>query len=126
MGGKTLARLGAVVFVALAVTATAIESTRKEESPPHPAASLASAPPDPLRQEILRCQQLGEAGPRDPACLRAWAENRERFLGSPPRSSEISAGIPLPGAVQEPSDTPDDPVRKEMNPVAPAQPGEAR
>ena len=31
MDGKTLARLGAVVFVAVAVTATAIEMTRKDE-----------------------------------------------------------------------------------------------
>ena len=34
MDGKMLARLGAVVFVAVAVTATAIEMTRKEEAPP--------------------------------------------------------------------------------------------
>ena len=33
MDGKMLARVGAVVFVAVAVTATAIEMTRKEEPP---------------------------------------------------------------------------------------------
>ena len=33
MDGKLLARLGAVVFVAVAITATAIEMTRKEEEP---------------------------------------------------------------------------------------------
>jgi conjugative transfer region protein TrbK len=30
MDGKMLARIGAVVFVAIAITATAIEMTRKE------------------------------------------------------------------------------------------------
>ena len=33
MDGKLFARIGAIVFVAVAVTATAIEMTRKEEEP---------------------------------------------------------------------------------------------
>lgn len=33
MDGKLLARLGAIVFVAVAITATAIEMTRKDEEP---------------------------------------------------------------------------------------------
>ena len=81
MDGKMLARLGAVVFVAVAVAATALEMTRKEEAPaawPYGRSTQAQA--DPLRDELIRCQSLGEAGPRDPGCLRAWAENRHRFL----------------------------------------------
>jgi type IV secretion system protein TrbL len=31
---------------------------------------------DPLDAELARCSGMGEAGPRDPSCLRAWAENR--------------------------------------------------
>src|SRR5690606_5868257 len=69
---KTLARIGAIAFVAVAITATVIELTRKEERPeaamPRPAQTGAA---DPLRDELFRCQSLGEAGPRDPACLRA-------------------------------------------------------
>lgn len=89
MDGKMLARLGAVVFVAVAVTATAIEMSRNEE----PAESWASsrsntASSDPLRDELFRCQALGEAGPRDAACLRAWAENRNRFLAPGARPAE--------------------------------------
>lgn len=81
MDGKSLVRIGAVIFVAVAITATAIEVSRKDG----PAESRASSRPvaaseDPLHAELLRCQALGEAGPRDPACLRAWAENRNRFL----------------------------------------------
>lgn len=81
MDGKMLARLGAVVFVAVAITATAIELTRKGGEPAAQSerpAGTSSA--DPLRDELRRCRRLGEAATRDPACLRAWADNRERFL----------------------------------------------
>lgn len=36
MDGKMLARLGAIIFVAIAITATAIEMTREEEVPGEP------------------------------------------------------------------------------------------
>lgn len=81
MDAKTLARIGAVAFVAVAITATVIELTRKEERPETgPARQAQVGAADPLRDELFRCQSLGEAGPRDPACLRAWAESRRRFL----------------------------------------------
>jgi conjugative transfer region protein TrbK len=76
-----LVRLGAVVFVALAITATAIEMTRKREEPVPSAPALPGvAGPDPLREELHRCARLGEAGGRNPDCLNAWAQNRARFL----------------------------------------------
>lgn len=106
MDGKMLARLGAVVFVAVAITATAIELSRKET----PAESWAPTRPvvattDLLRDELLRCQSLGEAGPRDAACLRAWAESRERFLVPGARPAERfpsapSAPLPTPTPAQ--------------------------
>ena len=84
MDGKTLARIGAVIFVALAITATAIEMNRPADRPDDP---VTVAQPvttrDPLRAELARCGAMGEAGGRDPACLHAWAENRRRFLGQP-------------------------------------------
>ncbi|GAJ29607.1 putative entry exclusion protein TrbK-alt [Acidomonas methanolica] len=81
MDGKILARLGAVVFVALAITATVIDMTRKEPAPIDTSVPPVVAPAaDPLGAELTRCQLLGEAGEHDPACLRAWAENRRRFL----------------------------------------------
>ena len=84
MDGKTLARIGAVVFVAIAVTATAIEMTRKgdrQNSPVTQARSVTER--DPLGAELARCSGMGEAGARDPSCLKIWAENRRRFLGEP-------------------------------------------
>ena len=35
---------------------------------------------DPLLIELRRCQSIGAAGASDSDCLRAWAENRRRFL----------------------------------------------
>ena len=111
MDGKMLARLAAVVFVALAITATAIEMSRKKE-PVEPWASSrpAASTAHPLRDELLRCQALGEAGPRDPSCLRAWAENRQRFLAPGSRPAER---LPQPPAAPQTQ-------------AIPAQPAEAQ
>jgi len=84
MDGKLLARLGAIVFVAVAITATAIEMTRKEEEPVQASRPTEDMPADPLRQAQRRCQLLGEAATRDTECLRTWAETRDRFLGVAP------------------------------------------
>ncbi len=95
MDPKTLARVGAIAFVAVAITATVIELSRKEErpeaAPPRPPAQAGAT--DLLREELFRCQSLGEAGPRDPACLRAWAESRRRFLT--PSTTRPQAGFGL-------------------------------
>ncbi|MFP1132596.1 putative entry exclusion protein TrbK-alt [Asticcacaulis sp. W401b] len=84
MDGKTLARLAAVIFVAVAIIATAIEMNRRDVSQDASVTFPPSAPrPDPLDGELARCSGIGESGSRDPACLKAWAENRRRFLGQP-------------------------------------------
>ncbi|MCR5857385.1 putative entry exclusion protein TrbK-alt [Mesorhizobium sp. J428] len=87
MEGKNLVRIGAIVFVAFAITATVIELTRKDE-PVRPVSTPALAPSaDPLRAEQRRCQQMGEAAANEPECLRVWAETRDRFLGRSPSDS---------------------------------------
>lgn len=85
MDGKTLTRIGAVIFVALAIVTTAIETTRHDDPAADDAATIARpvVRHDPLAAELARCGEIGEVGGRDPACLRAWAENRRRFLGQP-------------------------------------------
>jgi conjugative transfer region protein TrbK len=86
MDGKVLARIGAIVFVSVAITATVIELARRDEPAPtqsQPSPGAASPRPDPLRETLLRCQELGEAATRDADCLAGWAENRRRFLGQP-------------------------------------------
>lgn len=87
MDGKMLARLGAIVFVAVAITATAIEMTRKQDAPAATPMRLESAH-DPLREDQRRCQQLGKAAESDPECLAVWAETRDRFLGRAPTAPQ--------------------------------------
>jgi len=94
MDGKMLARLGAIVFVAIAITATAIEMTRKEDAPVSPPTRPLQPERDPLREGQRRCQQLGQQAASDVECLRVWAETRDRFLGRPsaPASPAASEG----------------------------------
>ncbi|PTQ66510.1 putative entry exclusion protein TrbK-alt [Celeribacter persicus] len=86
MEGKVLARIAAIVFVAIAITATVIEMTREEAPVPASSAPALQPSADPLRATLRRCQQLGEAAASDADCLAAWAENRDRFLGRTPAS----------------------------------------
>ena len=84
MDGKVLARIAAIIFVAVAITATIIEMTREEKTGPAPAAPTFQPAADSLRLEQRRCQELGEAAANDATCLRVWAETRDRFLGRTP------------------------------------------
>ncbi|WP_432475226.1 putative entry exclusion protein TrbK-alt [Brucella anthropi] len=84
MDGKMLARLGAIVFVAVAFTATVIELTRKEDAPAPSPVRLHQPASDPLREDQRRCQHLGQKAAEDGECMRVWAETRDRFLGRTP------------------------------------------
>ncbi|MBT1155911.1 putative entry exclusion protein TrbK-alt [Aminobacter anthyllidis] len=84
MDGKMLARLGAVVFVAVAITATAIELTRKEAVPATAPVLVLRPEADQLHERQRRCQQFGLKAAEDAECLRVWAETRDRFLGRTP------------------------------------------
>jgi len=91
MDGKLLARIGAIVFIAIAITATAIEMTRKDEPPASPPARIVQPLHDPLRDGQRRCQQLGQKAADDAQCLRVWAETRDRFLGRMPAPASPSS-----------------------------------
>lgn len=80
MSGSLALRLVAVGLAALAILAAALQARR------HPAPPFAVPPPpharvDPVKAELTRCQALGAAGADDTGCLKAWAEQRTRFLG---------------------------------------------
>jgi conjugative transfer region protein TrbK len=81
MEGSVLARIAAIVFVAIAITAALVEMGRDEERQAVRPAALPMPVADPLRAEQRRCQELGEAAASDPDCLAVWAETRDRFLG---------------------------------------------
>lgn len=81
MEGSVLARIAAIVFVAIAITAAMVEMGQDEAGQAaRPAAPLMPGA-DPLRTEQRRCQELGETAASDPGCLAVWAETRDRFLG---------------------------------------------
>ena len=84
MEAKVLARIAAIVFVAVAITAAIIEMTREDVSVPAPSAPSLQPPVDPLREGQRRCQQMGEAAANNTDCLAIWAETRNRFLGRTP------------------------------------------
>lgn len=95
MDGKTLARIGAVVFITLAITASVIEMNRPADRQDDPVTQTRPAiERDPLRAELARCGSIGEAGARDPSCLRTWAENRRRFLGQPASGASPTSDAP--------------------------------
>lgn len=87
MDGKMLARIGTVVFIAIAITAGVVEMTRKEDAPAPSSARVLQPERDPLRESQRRCRQLGERAADDPECLRTWAKTRDRFLGRTPEPS---------------------------------------
>jgi hypothetical protein len=106
MDGKMLARLGAVVFVAVAITATAIEMTRKEEAEAWPrrhpiARSVARRTPLPIRCAKGRAP-VPAAGPRPqplaPGCLAPGTRSRrDRFLGRSDQPRRPAAPINAEG-----------------------------
>lgn len=94
MESKWFARAGVGVFVAIAITVTAIEMQAATEHGVASGRVAAVIARDPLQKELTRCQSIGEAGASDLSCLQAWKENRRRFLGLDARSSasEVAAG----------------------------------
>lgn len=89
MQGNVPIRIVAIVFVAIAITASLIDMARDEDPAPVSAEPEMQSAADPLRARLRRCQQLGEPSGDDTDCLAAWAQSRDRFLG---RSAD-----PVPG-----------------------------
>ncbi len=78
---KLLARIGAVAFIAIVIIVTAIQMREPRKAPELVESTITvTAPADPLMDELVHCQSIGQAGASDPGCLAAWAENRRRFL----------------------------------------------
>lgn len=86
MDAVLLARLGAIIFVAVAGTAAIMEMSREEKAREPSSIRTVEAARDPLRDGLRRCQQLGEAAAGVADCLKIWAASRDRFLGRPASS----------------------------------------
>ena len=76
-----MARLIAILFLAIVMTVTLIRMERAGDLPPLPGRQVQPQSEDPLREGQHRCQRMGEAAAEDAECLAIWAETRDRFLG---------------------------------------------
>ncbi len=85
IGGRVA--LAGLLLVGL--TAFAIELNRKPDALLAMNASTPSIIEGPLEAELRWCRHLGDEALQDKACLKAWAQNRERFLKyAPPKSAQ--------------------------------------
>lgn len=88
MNTKLFARIGAGVFVAIALTMTAFQLREERPTPPPETISVAEPEGDPLPAQIRACAAVGEQAVDLPDCRAAWAENRRRFLAPGARPME--------------------------------------
>lgn len=88
-----VARALGFAVVAIAI----IAATLHFRTPPwriEPRSADAPTSPDPLAEELKRCQLIADQAKDDPACEAAWAESRRRFFTYP----AASAPTPAPAA----------------------------
>lgn len=78
---RLFARIGAIGFVAVALTMTALQL--REEPRPVPLEVITVFEPDgdPLPAQLRACAEMGELALSSPDCRAAWAEKRRRFFG---------------------------------------------
>lgn len=102
MDTKLFARIGAVAFVAVAITMTALQLREEPVRAVPEVVDVTDPDSDPLADQLRRCNAMGEAAARDPDCHAAWAEKQRRFLGktrqaeSPPHPSAEDPVSPAP------------------------------
>jgi conjugative transfer region protein TrbK len=92
MNPMIIARTAAVIVLAGAVLACALEWAQRNRTPA-PSTATAQDNTDPLADELSRCKALGAEAANGAACKIAWSQNRARFLArsapSPDRSIEL-------------------------------------
>lgn len=101
MDSKLLARIGAAVFVGIAVAMTLVQMHEEPAARPEPVREVWVPAGDPLAAQLRACAQMGELALSHPDCRAAWAEKRRRFFGvdHPEAYSGLDASAPPPVAV---------------------------
>lgn len=117
-----LIRLGVGMFAVFALVLVSIEMTREDDTPDESAITRQGTLSDPLRKDLRRCLDLGEAATRDATCLKLWAKERERFLA--PKSGERLTQPSAAGASGDPAASTGKQPEPAANPAAPS--GEGR
>lgn len=101
MDSKLLARIGAAVFVGLAIAMTLVQMREEPAARLEPVADIWVPDGDPLPAQLRACADMGELALSSPDCRAAWAEKRRRFLGVdyPEAYSGLGDQTPPPVAV---------------------------
>jgi conjugative transfer region protein TrbK len=95
MEAKLFARIGAGVFVAVALTLSVLQ-LRDEPVPSSPEIVTVWEPDgDPLPAQLRACASMGELALSSPDCRAAWAEKRRRFLGVEDKPGEAPVDAPI-------------------------------
>ena len=82
MDTKLFARVGAVAFVAIALTMTALTLREGPEAAAPDTITIWEPDDDPRAAQLKACNAIGELALSSPDCRAAWAEKRRRFLGT--------------------------------------------
>ena len=82
MDTKLFARVGAVAFVAIALTMTALTLREGPEAAVPDTITVWEPDGDPLPAQLKVCNEMGELALSSPDCRAAWTEKRRRFLGA--------------------------------------------
>lgn len=82
MDTKLFARVGAVAFVAIALTMTALTLREAPNAALPETITVWEPDGDPLPAQLKACNAMGELALSSPDCRAAWAEKRQRFLGA--------------------------------------------
>ena len=82
MDTKLFARVGAVAFVAIALTITALTLREGPEAAAPDTITIWEPDGDPLPAQLKACNAMGELALSSPDCRAAWTEKRRRFLGT--------------------------------------------
>jgi conjugative transfer region protein TrbK len=78
---KLFARVGAVTFVAIALTMTVLTLREGPEAARPETITVWEPDGDPLPAQLKACNEIGELALSSPDCRAAWTEKRRRFLG---------------------------------------------
>ena len=103
MDAKLFARIGAVAFVAIAITMSALQLREERVSAVPDVIDVTDTDSDPLPGQLRQCNALGEAAAREPICHAVWAEKRRRFLGTKGDASvRVTDASAAPSGLAEP------------------------
>lgn len=81
MDTKLFARVGAIAFVAIAITMSALQLREEPDSAAEHVTKHAEAEHDGLADQLRQCAAMGEPANRDPFCRAVWFEARRHFFG---------------------------------------------